>query len=90
MRLAHRRLEPDSIVPALYTICVDHEPATSQLIHWVGCSGIQARHSLEDDNWQASPSEGALQVLLGLVDALWHEERKPLLADLLELASHSG
>jgi hypothetical protein len=91
MRLAYRRVDPDVIVPALYNICVDNEPATSQLIHWkVGCSSIQAGHNLEDDNWQASPSEGALQVLLGVADALWHEERKPLLADLLELASHSG
>jgi hypothetical protein len=91
MSLAYRRVEPDFVVPALYNICLDHEPATRQLIHWKGGnSDTRAGPNLEDNFWEASPSEGALQVLLSLADALWHEERKPLLADLLELASQSG
>jgi hypothetical protein len=89
MSLAHRRVEPDFVVPALYNICVDHDRATKQLVHWEGESlDIGAR--LEDDFRETSPSKGALEVLLSLADALWHEERKPLLADLLELASQSG
>ena len=91
MNLAHRRIEPDFVVPALYNICVDHEPATKQLIHWkVGSPTTRGPSVLEDDDRDAFPSEGALQVLLNLADALWHEERKPLLADLLELVSQSG
>jgi len=83
MSLAYRRVEPDFVVPALYNICVDHDRATKQLVHWEG-------ESLEDGSRETSPSKGALEVLLSLADALWHEERKPLLADLLELASQSG
>jgi hypothetical protein len=91
MSLAYRRIEPDFVVPALYNICVDHEPATKQLIHWkVGSPTTPASSDLEDDFWAAFPSEQALKILLGLVDALWHQERKPLLADLIELASQSG
>ena len=79
------------MVPALYNICVDHEPATQQLIHWKESrTDTGARPNLASSIWLLSPSEGALQVLLGLADALQHEERKTLLADLLELASQSG
>jgi hypothetical protein len=91
MSLAYRRVEPDFVVPALYNICVDHDRATKQLVHWEGESlDVGAGHRLEDGFRETSPSKGALEVLLSLADALWHEERKPLLADLLELASQSG
>jgi hypothetical protein len=91
MSLAYRRVEPDLVVPALYNICVDHERATNQLVHWKGESpDIGAGPRLEDGFREPSPSKGALEVLLNLGDALWHEERKPLLADLLEIASQSG
>ena len=87
MSLAYRQVEPDFVVPALYNICVDHERATKQLVHWKGESpDIGAGPRLEDDFRETSPPNGALEVLLSLADALWHEERKPLLADLLELA----
>ena len=91
MSLAYRQVEPDFVVPALYNICVDHEPATHQLVHWKeAVPDTVARSNLEDNLWLPSASEGALQVLVGLADALVQEERKPLLADLLELASQSG
>jgi hypothetical protein len=91
MSLAYRRVEPDLVVPALYNICVDHERATNQLVHWKGESpDIGAGPGLDDGFREPSPSKGALEVLLDLGDALWHEERKPLLADLLEIASQSG
>jgi hypothetical protein len=91
MSLAHRRIEPDLVVPALYNICIDHERATNQLVHWKEESpNIGAGLWLEDGYRGTSPSKGALEVLLSLADALSHEERKPLLADLLELASQSG
>jgi hypothetical protein len=91
MNLACRRIEPDFIVPALYNICVDHEPAAKQLVRWrVDSPTVHVSSDLEDSSQEASPSEGALQVLLNLADALWYEERKPLLADLLELVSQSG
>ena len=91
MSLASRRVESDLVVPALYNICVDHERATKQLVHWKGESGdVGAGPRLKDGFQETSPSRGALEVLLSLADALWHEERKPLLADLLELASQSG
>jgi hypothetical protein len=91
MCLAYRRVEPDFVVPALYNICVDHDRATKQLVHWKGESpDIGAGPRLEDGFRETSPPKGALEVLLSLGDALWHEERKPLLADLLELASQSG
>ena len=91
MSLACRRVEPDFVVPALYNICVDHDPATHQLIHWKeDTTNTGATPNLEDNVWLPLPSEAALQVLLGLADVLRHEERKALLADLLELASQSG
>lgn len=91
MNLASRRIEADFVVPALYNICVDHDPAAKQLIYWKGDSPIpHIRSDSEDGFREASPSEGALKVLLNLYDALSHEERKPLLADLLELVSQSG
>lgn len=90
MGLAYRRVEPDLVVPALYNICVDHELATKQLVHWRGSPDTGAGPRLEDGFRETSPSKGPLEVLLNLADALWHEERKPLLADLLELASQSG
>jgi hypothetical protein len=91
MSLATRRFEPDLVVPALYNLCVDDENATHQLVHWKARSPANgAEPNLEDAAWSPSPSEGALQVLLGLADALAYEERKPLLADLLELVSQSG
>jgi len=91
MSLAYRRVEPDFVVPALYNICVDHDRATKQLVHWEGESlDIGARPRLEDGFRETSPSKGALEVLLSLADALWHEDRKPLLADLLQVASQSG
>ena len=91
MSLASRRVEPDFVVPALYSVCVDNGPATQQLIRWKGGGpDSQPGLSLQGNFCGASPSEGVLQVLLSLADALWHEERKPLLADLLELASQSG
>lgn len=91
MNLAYRRIEPDFVVPALYNICVDHEPAAKQLIYWkVDSPTSYASYDLEDGFREASPCEGALQVLLNLYNALSHEERKPLLADLLELVSQSG
>ena len=91
MSLAYRRAEPDLVVPALYNICVDHELATKQLVRWKGENpDIGAGPRLGDGFRETSPSKGVLEVLLSLADALWHEERKPLLADLLELASQSG
>jgi len=91
MSLAYRRVEPDFVVPALYNICVDHDRATKQLVHWEGESlDIGSGPRLEHGFRETSPSKGALEVLLSLADALWHEDRKPLLADLLELASQSG
>ena len=91
MSLAYHQVEPDFVVPALYNICVDHEPATEQLIHWKESSpSITAGSRLKDDFPETSPSEHALRVLLSLADVLCYKERKPLLADLLELASQSG
>jgi hypothetical protein len=91
MNFAYRRIEPDLIVPTLYSICVGYGPAAKQLIDWkVDSPAPHTSSSLEDGFQEASPSEGALQVLLNLGDALSHEELKPLLADLLELVSQSG
>ena len=91
MSLACRHIEPDLVVPALYNLCVDHEPATHQLIHWkAGSADSGAPPEFEYCFSEGSPSECALVVLLSLSDALGHKERKPLLADLLELVSLSG
>lgn len=91
MSLAYRRIEVDFVVPTLYNICVDNELATKQLVRWnVSSLLARARFGFVDDFQEASSSDRVLSVLLSLTDALLHEERKPLLADLLELASQSG
>lgn len=102
MNLAKQRIEPDFVVSALFNVCNDYDPAISALTLWEPQHHSAATESDGDVRaeirvsgrgnpyWETHSTERTILVLLGLVDVLCHQDRKPLLAELIEIASRSG